>query len=151
MHSSLAPGRGRRTRGRRRAAVRPRTRDKVLAAIDDLGFRRSAAARALAAGRSGLIGILAAESHSFYGTATAMAAIEQAVEDQARALPRCDIARQAIAKSIIVQVESREEAVEFSNEWAPEHLILQVEDADEMVDHIVNAGSVFVGAYSPES
>ncbi|MBF4463103.1 MULTISPECIES: LacI family DNA-binding transcriptional regulator [unclassified Rathayibacter] len=61
--------------------LRPRTRERVLAAIDALGFRPSAAARALATSRSELIGILAAESHSFYGTATAMAAIEQAARD----------------------------------------------------------------------
>lgn len=67
--------------------LRPRTRERVLAAIEDLGFRPSAAARALATSRSGLIGILAAESHSFYGTATAMAAIEQAARDAGYRVP----------------------------------------------------------------
>lgn len=67
--------------------LRPHTRERVLAAIEELGFRPSAAARALATSRSGLIGILAAESHSFYGTATAMAAIEQAARDAGYRVP----------------------------------------------------------------
>jgi DNA-binding LacI/PurR family transcriptional regulator len=67
--------------------LRPRTRERVLAAIEDLGFRPSAAARALASSRSGLIGILAAESHSFYGTAMATAAIEQAARDAGYRVP----------------------------------------------------------------
>lgn len=67
--------------------LRAHTRERVLAAIEDLGFRPSPAARALATSRSGLIGILAAESHSFYGTATAMAAIEQAARDAGYRVP----------------------------------------------------------------
>ena len=80
-----------------------------------------------------------------------IAAFEEAVDTQARALPRCEIARQAIAKSIIVRVDNRKDAMVFSNDYAPEHLILQVEDADEMAEGVINAGSVFVGDYSPES
>lgn len=80
-----------------------------------------------------------------------LAAIESAVDSQARALPRCEIARVAIDQSIIVQVKTRKEAMEFSNEYAPEHLIMQVDKAEELVDDVVNAGSVFVGHWSPES
>ncbi|CED82591.1 histidine biosynthesis trifunctional-protein [Phaffia rhodozyma] len=82
---------------------------------------------------------------------TELAAIEHEVDIQARALPRCEIARKAIAQSIIVNVDTREEAMAFSNEYAPEHLILQVANPADLVADVVNAGSVFVGAWSPES
>ncbi|EIM88071.1 histidine biosynthesis trifunctional-protein [Stereum hirsutum FP-91666 SS1] len=78
-------------------------------------------------------------------------AIEHEVDAQARALPRLDIMRQSVAKSIIVRTESVEEAMKFSNEYAPEHLILHLEGAGERVRMVENAGSVFVGPYSPES
>lgn len=84
-------------------------------------------------------------------TSEQLSAIEEAVDSQARALPRCDIARVAIEQSIIVQVATRQEAMEFSNEYAPEHLIMQVDKADELVPLVINAGSVFVGHWSPES
>lgn len=58
--------------------------------------------------------------------------------------------RQSVAKSIIVRTESVEEAMKFSNEYAPEHLILHLEGAGERVRMVENAGSVFVGPYSPE-
>jgi histidinol dehydrogenase len=48
-------------------------------------------------------------------------------------------------------VANSREAVDFSNEYAPEHLILQTKDAEALVDHITNAGSVFVGHWTPES
>ncbi|KAH9943476.1 histidine biosynthesis trifunctional-protein [Epithele typhae] len=81
----------------------------------------------------------------------AVAAIEDALDRQARALPRVAIVRQSIAKSIIVRVDSVEEAIAFSNDYAPEHLILHLEDAPAAVAAVENAGSVFVGPYSPES
>jgi len=80
-----------------------------------------------------------------------LAEIEAAVDAQARALPRCGVIRQAIEKSVTVLVETREEAIRWSNEYAPEHLILQVEDAEALVKDVANAGSVFVGPWSPES
>ncbi|KAK0191053.1 histidinol dehydrogenase-domain-containing protein [Armillaria mellea] len=67
------------------------------------------------------------------------------------ALSRVDIVRQSIGKSIIVRASSVEEALAFSNDYAPEHLILHLENAGSRVDLVENAGSVFVGAYSPES
>ncbi|KAF6762292.1 histidinol dehydrogenase-domain-containing protein [Ephemerocybe angulata] len=80
-----------------------------------------------------------------------LAAIEQEVEKQALALERVDIIRQSIAKSNIVKVATVEEAIAFSNDYAPEHLILHLEQAKEQVERIENAGSVFVGPYTPES
>ncbi|KAF4619888.1 hypothetical protein D9613_005015 [Agrocybe pediades] len=80
-----------------------------------------------------------------------LAAIEQEVDVQASALSRVDIVRQSIPKSIIVKVANTDEAIQFSNDYAPEHLILHLEDASQRVAEIDNAGSVFVGAFTPES
>ena len=80
-----------------------------------------------------------------------LAAIEEQIDIQAHALPRVEIAREAIKKSLIVRVDSLDEGVQFSNEYAPEHLILHLDNASGVVDQIENAGSVFVGPFSPES
>lgn len=76
--------------------------------------------------------------------------IEKEVDEQARALARVDIVRQSIRKSIIVTTSSVEEAIRFSNDYAPEHLILHLENASQKVPLIDNAGSIFVGPYTPE-
>ncbi|KAF4344639.1 histidine biosynthesis trifunctional protein [Fusarium beomiforme] len=78
-------------------------------------------------------------------------AIEDEVHKQALALPRVDIVRGSIAHSVTVQVKNIEEAMRISNEYAPEHLILQIKDAEKAVDQVMNAGSVFVGHWTPES
>ena len=80
-----------------------------------------------------------------------IAEMQDAVHRQATALPRCDIIRKSIAHSSIINVDSIEEALDLSNIYAPEHLILQVDNASSVVDLVNNAGSVFVGALSPES
>ena len=79
-----------------------------------------------------------------------VAQIEAEVDRQARALSRVDIVRQSIPKSIIVRARSVQEAIAFSNDYAPEHLILHLADAPAAVAAVENAGSVFVGPYSPE-
>lgn len=79
-----------------------------------------------------------------------LAAIEKEVDSQAHALSRVDIVRQSILKSIIVKAATVEEAIVFSNDYAPEHLILHLENASEKVALVENAGSVFVGPYTPE-
>ena len=79
-----------------------------------------------------------------------IAKIEEQVDSQARALPRADIMRQSIPKSILVQTRSVKEAIDFSNDYAPEHLILHLRDAKAVAEEVQNAGSVFVGPYSPE-
>lgn len=78
-------------------------------------------------------------------------AIDAEVNSQALALPRVDIIRKCIAHSSALHVKSMDEAFKLSNQYAPEHLILQIEDADKYVDLVDHAGSIFVGAYSPES
>lgn len=78
-------------------------------------------------------------------------AIEDALHNQAMALPRVEIVRGAIAHSVTIQVGSVEEAMRVSNEYAPEHLILQLKDADKVAEMVMNAGSVFIGQWTPES
>ena len=80
-----------------------------------------------------------------------LAAIEAEIHNQAMALPRVDIVKIAIKKSLIVECADVQEAMEFSNDYAPEHLILHLEDARGALKQVRNAGSVFVGAFSPES
>ena len=78
-------------------------------------------------------------------------AIERQVHEQANALPRVDIVRGAIEHSVTLEVASIEEAMSLSNRYAPEHLILQVDNAEKAVGLVENAGSVFVGPWTPES
>lgn len=73
------------------------------------------------------------------------------IERQLDDLPRSDIARKALAHSFILKAGTPEEAFEFSNRYAPEHLIVNLTDAERWIDHIIHAGSVFLGQWSPES
>ncbi|REC78535.1 histidinol dehydrogenase [Chryseobacterium elymi] len=75
----------------------------------------------------------------------------EAVEKQIKKLPRNEMAGQALDHSLFILVNSIDEALKFSNLYAPEHLILALEDFDEYVPMIENAGSVFLGNYSCES
>ena len=84
-------------------------------------------------------------------SASLIAEIEDQIDVQARALPRVAIAREAIRKSLIINVKTLPEAMAFSNEYAPEHLILHLADSAGAVANVDNAGSVFVGPFSPES
>ena len=78
-------------------------------------------------------------------------AVEEQVEEQLRVLSRADIARGSLQHARAVIVETLDMAVEVSNRYAPEHLILQCRDARALVPAISNAGSVFVGEWTPES
>lgn len=73
------------------------------------------------------------------------------VERQLVNLSRKDIAEQSLGNSKLILARSIDEAIDMTNEYAPEHLIIEAEDYMEIADRIVNAGSVFLGAYSPES
>ncbi len=73
------------------------------------------------------------------------------LEQQLETLPRKDIAEKAIENSKAILVEDEKTAIELLNEYAAEHLILAVENADETAEKITNAGSVFIGNYSCES
>ncbi|MFZ7233476.1 histidinol dehydrogenase [Avibacterium avium] len=74
-----------------------------------------------------------------------------AIERQLALLPRAETARQALSHSRIFIAENLSQAIEISNEYAPEHLVVQVENARGILDQLDNAGSIFLGAYSPES
>jgi histidinol dehydrogenase len=73
------------------------------------------------------------------------------LEKQTAALPRREIAYAALEKSVLIEVPSLSEAFTISNDYAPEHLILQVENARHYAEGVTNAGSVFIGAWTPES
>ncbi|HEV2482787.1 MAG TPA: histidinol dehydrogenase [Puia sp.] len=73
------------------------------------------------------------------------------VEIQLNDLPRADIARHALQNSRAFIVRDASQAMELLNEYAPEHLILACADAELLAEQVVNAGSVFLGHYSPES
>ena len=74
-----------------------------------------------------------------------------AIERQLAELPRTETARKALSHSRIFIAESLAQAVEISNEYAPEHLIVQTQNARELLPRLDNAGSIFLGAFSPES
>jgi histidinol dehydrogenase len=73
------------------------------------------------------------------------------VEKQTAVLPRAEIVRQALDNSYIVITKTLDEAMQFSNEYAPEHLILATENWRQITGSIINAGSVFLGNLTPES
>ncbi|KAJ5551745.1 hypothetical protein N7461_006443 [Penicillium sp. DV-2018c] len=78
-------------------------------------------------------------------------AIEDEVDSQAKALPRMDIVRGSLAHSVTFVVRDIDEAMTLSNDYAPEHLILQVQNPESVVDQVQHAGSVFIGPWTPES
>jgi histidinol dehydrogenase len=73
------------------------------------------------------------------------------IKKQLANLSRKEVAEKALANSKIVLLKSIDEAIEFSNLYAPEHLILSCDKAEELTTKIISAGSVFIGNYSPES
>ncbi len=77
--------------------------------------------------------------------------VQEQIELQLQALPRKEIALKALANSKIIVVKTLEEAVEMTNEYAPEHLIISTHYHNGVAANITNAGSVFLGNYSPES
>ncbi|UKK49784.1 histidinol dehydrogenase [Prevotella sp. E13-17] len=80
-----------------------------------------------------------------------LARVQHEVEQQLNLLPRKEIAARALENSRLVLVESSREMLELSNAYAPEHLIIQTTDYEELAEHVVNAGSVFLGQYACES
>ena len=71
--------------------------------------------------------------------------------DQLEKLPRKLFATQALAQSKALLLHSMEEAMRWINAYAPEHLIIQTADATQLAEKVINAGSVFIGPYTPES
>ena len=75
----------------------------------------------------------------------------QEVERQLNLLPRKEIAQRTLENSRIILVRDAKEAMELSNAYAPEHLVIQTEDFEQMGERVTNAGSVFLGSYACES
>jgi histidinol dehydrogenase len=73
------------------------------------------------------------------------------LDKQVEALPRKDIAKKALDNSKVIVISDMEEAIDLVNEYAAEHLIIACRNASSIADKIINAGSVFIGNYSPES
>lgn len=78
-------------------------------------------------------------------------AVSAAVERQLTTLPRAELARAALAHSRLIEVADLAEALAVSNDYAPEHLILNVAEPRALLPAVSNAGSVFLGAWSPEA
>ncbi|MGN6400274.1 MAG: histidinol dehydrogenase, partial [Flavisolibacter sp.] len=73
------------------------------------------------------------------------------LELQLQQLPRKDLAQKALENSKAIVIENADEAIDLVNEYAAEHLILSCRNADAIAEKIINAGSIFIGNYSPES
>jgi len=77
--------------------------------------------------------------------------VEKEIESQLEELPRKQIAAKAIENSKFIYIENNELALELINEYGPEHLIICTKNEEFFIDGIENAGSVFIGNYTPES
>ncbi|WP_323788941.1 histidinol dehydrogenase [Psychroserpens sp.] len=80
-----------------------------------------------------------------------IASVEIEIQQQLKELPRLDMAQKAIENSKLIYVETDDIALEMINEYAPEHFIICSKNEDFYIDNIENAGSVFIGNYTPES
>ena len=77
--------------------------------------------------------------------------VAREVEQQLSSLPRANLARETLKNSFTIITQNLEQAVGFSNQYAPEHLILAIENWEKYISQIQNAGSVFCGPFTPES
>lgn len=77
--------------------------------------------------------------------------VQKEVERQLELLPRKQIAMKSLESSKLILVKDMDEGVAMVNEYAPEHLIIETKDYMQLAERVVNAGSVFLGSYSPES
>ena len=77
--------------------------------------------------------------------------VKHALQEQLTILPRMEFAEKALANSKAIVMTQTENALELINEYAPEHLILSIQNAELMAEKVWNAGSVFIGNFSPES
>jgi histidinol dehydrogenase len=77
--------------------------------------------------------------------------VQAEVDRQVALLPRNEIAEAALGNSRMILLKDDDEIIDMTNEYAPEHLIIQTANAAELAERVVNAGSVFIGPWSPES
>lgn len=80
-----------------------------------------------------------------------LSSIQKEIETQLSTLPRKVIAEKALANSRVMVINDQQKATDFINEYAPEHLIINTKNASAFAETIINAGSVFIGNYSPEA
>jgi histidinol dehydrogenase len=80
-----------------------------------------------------------------------ISSVQDQLDEQLANLPRKKIAKSALMNSFAVELNTLEQGIEFANIYAPEHLILNVKMPGRLKNKVINAGSVFLGAYSPES
>ena len=73
------------------------------------------------------------------------------VDRQLSELPRKSLAEKSLQSSKLILVRNMQEAIDMINEYAPEHLIIETKDYTDIAEKIINAGSVFLGSYAPES
>lgn len=84
-------------------------------------------------------------------TETFIQKVKAAIDRQLAVLPRAEIAKGALDNSAAIVLNNRQEALDIINLYAPEHLILSLKQVDEFAEGVINAGSVFLGNYTPES
>jgi histidinol dehydrogenase len=77
--------------------------------------------------------------------------VEKSINQQIKKLPRKDIAKVSLANSFCLLFDNINDAFDFSNDFAPEHLILTLRNSKKYLNKVVNAGSVFIGEFTPES
>jgi histidinol dehydrogenase len=77
--------------------------------------------------------------------------VQTEINKQLANLPRQAIAKKSLENSVSIIAKSREEAIDITNEYAPEHLIIAVKNALDFTNEIINAGSIFIGNYTPEA
>jgi histidinol dehydrogenase len=82
---------------------------------------------------------------------TLVSSVQTEIAKQLEVLPRKAIAEKSLANSRVVILNDQKTALDFINEYAPEHLILNIKNADAVAAEVINAGSVFIGNYSPEA
>lgn len=120
---------------------------EVLVIADDTAQASFVAADLLAQAEHGI------DSQAVLVTTSALMAeaVISEIEKQLPVLPRAEIAKAALENSYVVITSTLSEAMQFSNQYAPEHLILATEHWESITGKIINAGSVFLGNLTPES
>lgn len=120
---------------------------EVLVVADDTAVSAFVAADLLSQAEHG------ADSQSILVTTSKklLKDVERDILVQLEGLSRAEIAKKALNSCRLISFDSMEQCIDFTNEYAAEHLILSVEEAEKVSQKIVNAGSIFLGNYSPES
>ena len=77
--------------------------------------------------------------------------VQQEIDKQLAQLPRLEMAEKSLANSKLILLRDNDEVIDMTNTYAPEHLIIETDSYMQLADRVVNAGSVFLGHYTPES